>query len=817
MTDITRRGFLKGTGITAGAMAFTSFSPMSVASSNTRGKGVLTAGRMGPMLCEVKDGKLVSTTNAVPQTVFNSLQTTGPDQVHTKARIKYPMVRKSYLENPLAPKAERGSDEFVRVSWEEAYKLIHEQHMRIRANNTPDAIFAGSYGWRSSGVLHKAQTLLQRYMGMAGGYSGHMGDYSTGAAQVIMPHVVGSIEVYEQQTTHPMVLEHSDVVVLWGLNPMNTLKIAWSSTDCSGLEFFHQLKKSGKTVIAIDPMRSETIEFFGDNAEWIAPHPMTDVAMLMGIAHTLVIKGKHDRTFIDKYTTGYDVFEDYLMGKEDGVVKDAQWASSVCGVPAKQLELLADIFSSNRTMLMAGWGIQRQQFGEQRHWMLVTLAAMLGQIGLPGGGFGFSYHYSNGGNPSRDAGVLPAMSASLGAVAGSDERGWSATGKVINSFPVARIVEALENPGKAYKHNGHDRVFPDIKMIWWAGGGNFTHHQDTNRLIKAWQKPELVVISEIYWTAAAKHADIVLPITTSFERNDLTMTGDYSNQHLVPMKKAVEPQGEARNDFDVFADMAELLAPGGHEVYTEGKTEMEWLYQFYKAAQQGGRAARVAMPNFSKFWEDNQLIEMKWNEKNAQFVRYADFRENPIMNPLGTPSGKIEIFSKTIEGYQLDDCPAHPTWLEPTEYTGNAKDGELQLMTAHAAHRLHSQFNYAKIREEYAIADREPISIHPEDAKARGIETGDLVRAHNGRGQVLVGALVTDGIKQGSVCIHEGGWPDLDKDTGLCKNGGCNVLTLDIPTSRLANGCAANSALVKIEKYTGPVLELTAFDPPKNG
>ena len=354
-------------------------------------------------------------------------------------------------------------------------------------------------------------------------------------------------------------------------------------------------------------------------------------------------------------------------------------------------------------------------------------------------------------------------------------------------------------------------------MIWWAGGANFTHHQDTNRLIKAWQKPELIVISEPYWTAAAKHADIVLPITTSFERNDMTMTGDYSNQHLVPMKQVVEPQGEARNDFDVFADMAELLAPGGRDVYTEGKTEMEWLYGFYKAAQQGGRGQRIAMPNFSKFWEDNQLIEMKWNEKNAQFVRYAEFRENPIMSPLGTPSGKFEIFSKTIEGYQLEDCPPHPTWMEPTEYIGNATDGELQLMTAHAAHRLHSQFNYAKIREEYAIADREPISIHPEDAKARGIKTGDLVRAFNGRGQVLVGALVTDGIKQGSVCIHEGGWPDLDPKTGICKNGGCNVLTLDIPTSRLANGCAANSALVRIEKYEGPVLELTAFTPPKNG
>lgn len=815
MTNMTRRGFMKGTGITAGALAFTSLTPMSAIASDKRGSGVLTSGRMGPMLCEVKDGKLVSTTNALAQTVPNSLQTTGPDQVHTKARVKYPMVRKGYLANPSAPEGVRGSDEFVRISWDEVYKLIHQQHSRIRQEYGAESVFAGSYGWRSSGVLHKAQTLLQRYMSMAGGYSGHLGDYSTGAAQVIMPHVVGSIEVYEQQTTYPVILEHSDVVVLWGLNPINTLKIAWSSTDCAGLEFFHQLKKSGKTVIAIDPMRSETIEFFGDNAEWIAPHPMTDVAMMMGIAHTLVKQGKHDKEFLGKYTTGYDVFEAYLMGKEDGVEKSAEWASEICGVPVKQLELLADIFSKNRTMMMSGWGMQRQQYGEQRHWMLVTLATMLGQVGLPGGGFGLSYHYSNGGNPARDAGVLPAISASLGggSSAGND---WAVSGSV-NAFPVARIVEALENPGSSYHHNGHNLTFPEIKMIWWAGGANFTHHQDTNRLIKAWQKPELIVISEPYWTAAAKHADIVLPITTSFERNDMTMTGDYSNQHLVPMKKVVEPQGEARNDFDVFADMSELLAPGGRDVYTEGKTEMEWLYGFYKTAQQGGRGQRIVMPNFSKFWEDNQLIEMKWNEKNAQFVRYADFRENPIMNPLGTPSGKFEIFSRTIEGYQLDDCPAHPTWLEPTEYTGNAKDGELQLMTAHAAHRLHSQFNYAKIREEYAIADREPISIHPEDAKARGIKTGDLVRAHNGRGQVLVGALVTDGIKQGSVCIHEGGWLDLDKDTGLCKNGGCNVLTLDIPTSRLANGCAANSALVKIEKYTGPVLELTAFDPPKNG
>ncbi|MCG6410865.1 molybdopterin guanine dinucleotide-containing S/N-oxide reductase [Vibrio fluvialis] len=813
MTTLTRRSFLKGAGMTAGAFAISSVAPMPVFANERSGSAVLTAGRWGAMLVEVKDGKIVSSTNALPQTVENSLQSSAPDQAHTQARVKYPMVRKGYLANPSKPQGTRGDDEFVRVSWDQAYKLIHDQHMRIRKQYGAESVFAGSYGWRSSGILHKAQTLLQRYMSMAGGYSGHLGDYSTGAAQVIMPHVVGSIEVYEQQTTYPMIMENSDVVVLWGLNPLNTLKIAWSSTDGAGLEFFHQLQKSNKTIIAVDPMRSETIEFFGDKAQWIAPHPGTDVAMLLGVAHSLVTKKQHDVEFLNKYTSGYDKFEDYLLGKSDGVEKTPQWAEGICGVPAKQLELLGDIFSQNRTMIMSGWGIQRQQYGEQKHWMLVTLAAMLGQIGLPGGGFGFSYHYSNGGNPTRNAGVLPAISAEI-AGASSAGNDWAVSGAV-NAFPVARIVEALENPGGKYQHNGHERVFPDVKMIWWAGGANFTHHQDTNRLIKAWQKPELIVISEPYWTAAAKHADVVLPITTSFERNDMTMTGDYSNQHLVPMKQVIEPQFEARNDLDVFADMAELLKPGGRDVYMDGKTEMEWLAGFYKDAQKIGRANRIAMPNFSYFWKQNQLIEMKWNEENAKFVRYKDFREDPILNPLGTPSGKIEIYSKTIESFGYKDCPPHPTWLPPTEWVGNAKDGELQLMTSHAAHRLHSQLNYAKLRELYAIANREPIWIHPEDAKARGIADGDLVRAFNDRGQVLVGALITDGIKQGSVCIHEGAWPDFDKPHGICKNGGCNVLTADIPSSRLANGCAGNSSLVKIEKWQGDALPLTAFTPPK--
>ncbi|WP_310608547.1 molybdopterin guanine dinucleotide-containing S/N-oxide reductase [Buttiauxella brennerae] len=773
-----------------------------MANTSSSNKKVLTAAHWGPMIVETDGDRALRSTGALDTGHENSLQSAVPDQVHSKARVQFPMARKGFLASPDVPQGVRGEDEYVRISWDEALQLIHQQHQRIRMTYGAASIFAGSYGWRSNGVLHKAATLLQRYMSLAGGYTGHLGDYSTGAAQVIMPYVVGSNEVYQQQTSWPLVLEHSDVVVLWSANPLNTLKIAWNASDEQGVKFFEQLKNSGKTVIAIDPMRSETVDFFGENAQWIAPNMGTDVALMLGIAHTLVKHGWHDTEFLARCTCGYDKFATYLTGESDGQPKNAEWAAKICGVPVQTIEYLAQVFSRNRTMLMSGWGMQRQQYGEQKHWMLVTLAAMLGQIGTPGGGFGLSYHFANGGNPTRRAAVLGSMQ---GTVANGTD--------AVEKIPVARIVEALENPGGEYQHNGLEKVFPDIRMLWWAGGGNFTHHQDTNRLINAWQKPELVVISECFWTAAAKHADIVLPITTSFERNDLTMTGDYSNQHLVPMKQVVSPQGEARDDLAVFARLSALWEEGGDARFTEGKTELQWLEEFYDIARKRGAAQQVELPEFNQFWEANQLIEMPESEKNAGFIRFADFREDPQAHPLKTPSGKIEIYSERIASFGYADCPPHPTWLAPDEWQGNAQPGQLQLLSSHPAHRLHSQLNYSALRDKYAIAGREPLTLHPKDAAERGIADGDLVRVWNARGQVLAGALVTDGIKQGVVCIHEGAWPDLNNDK-LCKNGAVNVLTLDIPTSRLANGCAANSSLVWAEKYLGPAPVVTAFDPP---
>jgi trimethylamine-N-oxide reductase (cytochrome c) len=194
----------------------------------------------------------------------------------------------------------------------------------------------------------------------------------------------------------------------------------------------------------------------------------------------------------------------------------------------------------------------------------------------------------------------------------------------------------------------------------------FHHHQDTNNLVKAWRKPQTVIVHEPYWTATAKHADIVLPVTTSYERNDLEMGGDYSQRYVFPMHQCVPPQFEARNDFDIFSAIAAKL--GVQEQYTEGKDEMLWLKQMYDGMAAQARGARVALPPFNMFWEANNYIRFPIPEANRQWIRHADFRENPLLNPLGTPSGKIEIFSNTVAGMGYADCAGHPKWYEPKEW-----------------------------------------------------------------------------------------------------------------------------------------------------
>lgn len=738
-----------------------------------------------------------------------------PSRTYAQTRVKYPYVREGYLKNRhKSDTSKRGSERFVRVSWDEVLDIVADEIKRVQKEYGYKSIYAGSYGWYCIGRLHNPQRLMNRMMKIGGGYVGRIGDYSTGASQVILPHVLGTNEVYEQQTSWELVLKHAKNVIFWGADPMITNQIAWEIPAHEGYSYMKELKKLADkkkiNVISVDPIANDTQRYY--NGEHIAVRPNTDVAMMLGMAYYLYAEKLYDQKFIKKYTVGFNKFLDYLLGKTDGIKKTPEWAEKICGVEAKVIKSFAKKISQENTMIMSGWAGQRADHGEQFHWMMVTLASMLGQIGKPGCGFGFSYHYANGGTPTATAPGLPGISTTIN----SDKEGPWTKYKPFN-IPAAKVVDMIENPEKTIDFNGQKITYPEIKMVYWAGGNPFHHHQDRNRMLEAWKKIETFIVNEPFWTSTARMADIVLPTTTEIERNDIERIGDYSSTHFLAIQKAIEPVGESKDDFEICREICKRW--GYESEFTDGKTQEEWLRYFYGEAFSQASMLNIQLPTFEEFWKQG-YVKFSTPQTAREFVRYSEFRENPMLNPLGTPSGKIEIFSRVVDGFKYEDCKGYPSWIEPAEWLGSsiAKEAPLHLLSPHPKYRLHSQLSNTWLKDLYEVNGREPIWINPVDAKKRGIKNGDIVKVYNKRGATLAGAVVTNAVSPNVVRMCEGGWYDPiepGKVGSMCKHGDVNQLTIDKGTSSLAQANISNTALVEIEKYTGVVPEVTVFDRPQ--
>ena len=327
--ELSRRAFLTY-GAALGALGFAA---PSLLMSGARAAGVpdgevLTGSHWGAFRAKVEGGRMVSITPWEKDPAPSHQLAGVLDSVYSPTRIKYPMVRRAYLEKgPGADPDSRGSGDFVRVSWDQAIDLVAKELTRVEKTYGPAATFAGSYGWKSPGRLHNCQSLLRRMMNLKGSFVNASGDYSTGAAQIILPHVLGTLEVYEQQTVWPVVVDNTELMVFWGADPVLTNQISWVIADHGAYPGLKALKDKGTKVICIDPVKTDTAEFFG--AEWIAPRPQTDVALMLGIAHTLVDEKLVDEKFLKTYTTGFDKFLPYLMGDTDKTPKTAEWAAAI--------------------------------------------------------------------------------------------------------------------------------------------------------------------------------------------------------------------------------------------------------------------------------------------------------------------------------------------------------------------------------------------------------------------------------------------------------------------------------------------------------
>jgi biotin/methionine sulfoxide reductase len=537
------------------------------------------------------------------------------------------------------------------------------------------------------------------------------------------------------------------------------------------------------------------------NAEWIPIRPGTDTALLLAMAHAVVAAGREDRAFLATHCVGWERLRSYILGETDGTPKTPEWAAAITTIPAARIRALALELAATPAMLTATWSLQRADYGEQPYWMLVALAAILGLIGKPGQGVAFGYGSVNGmGNPRQD---VPSLAMPV-------------TPNPAGAFiPVARLTEMLENPGGTYHFNGRELRFPDTRIIWWAGGNPFHHHQDLNRLLRAWANAETIIVQEQHWTALARHADIVLPATTTLERNDIASSG--RDRFLRAMHKAIEPVGQARNDYDMLADIAEEL--GFRDRFTEQRNEEAWLRHLYEQWRRNAAQVGIDAPDFDRFWAEGWW-EADPPPPGAEYTQFAEFRADPERHPLDTPSGKIELFSETIASFGYDDAPGHPVWIPPREWLGapQAARFPLHLLSVQPATRLHGQLDPGRVAATDKIAGREPITLNPEDAAERGLKPGDIVRVFNDRGACLAGLRTDPGLMRGVAMMATGAWFDpLEPGVpgSLCVHGNPNVLTPDIGTSRLGQGPSAQSCLVQVEKWTEALPPVRAHLPPR--
>ena len=721
-----------------------------------------------------------------------------PEAACDASRIQQPMVRLGYLKHGASSKEGRGAEPFVPVSWDTALDLVSGTIMKVVAEFGNESIFGGSYGWASAGRFHHAQSQLRRFLNLCGGFVRSVNTYSYAAGEVILPHVTGDLRgLVSHHTSWPAIAQHTRLVVMFGGMPLKNAQVtAGGVGQHTTQEWLRACKAAGIGFVNISPAREGAADFL--KAQWLAPRPNTDTAIMLALAHTLVNEGLHDSEFLDRYCVGFEQFLPYLNGTMDGRPKDADWAAQISGLAAEDIRGLARRMARQRTMITVSWSVQRADHGEQPYWMAITLAAILGQIGLPGGGFGFGYAGTNRiGNPVRSF-PWPALP--------------QGENPIENFIPVARISDLLLKSGQEFDYNGRRMRYPDTKLVYWVGGNPFHHHQNINRLIAAWRKPDTVIVHEIWWNALARHADIVLPITTALERNDIACAA--GEAYLIAMRRVMEPFANARNDHDIFADLA--LRLGVHAAFTEGRGEAEWLRYLYDLARQRARDEAMDWPEFDKFWEYG-FLELPPLAENQ--VLLADFRRDPEGQPLNTPSGRIEIHSSTIESYGYEDCPGHPTWLEPAEWLGSeiANEYPLHLVSSQPRTRLHGQLDNGPLSRNSKIAGREPISIHPCDAARRGISSGDLVRVFSKRGACLAGAVVTDGITSGVVELSTGAWYDPvepGRIHSLDSHGCANVLTLDKGTSKLAQAPSSHTTLVQIERFDDAPPPVKAFAPP---
>ncbi|MBI2998637.1 MAG: molybdopterin-dependent oxidoreductase [Deltaproteobacteria bacterium] len=644
------------------------------------------------------------------------------------------------LQYPQRRIGDRGEGRFERISWDEALDTIAREMVRIKNTYGPEAILDGS-GPGCLSLLHGTPNgALARLLRMFGGCTGRTGRMSDGAARAASQCTLGTIHT----ASDPEDLLNSRLIILWAWNPAEAIHGSLTNWCLT------QAKEKGADIICVDSRYTSTAATWAD--QWIPIYPGTDAAMMAAMAYVMIVEGLHDQAFLDRYTIGFDAFRAYVLGQEDGLPKTPAWAEEITSVPRETIVQVARRYATAKpAALIAGWAMQRTAYGEQAFRASITLAAMTGNIGLPGGSAGG--HYEAEPCYPEPFGKLPV-----------------GPNPVVKSIPINKWADAILL-GKA---GGYPS---DIKMFYIAGRNFVNQIPTANKGIAALKKLESIVVHEQFMTATARYADILLPVTTFFEREDIGVTPLYA----IYMNRVIEPLYECRSDLAILSDLAERL---GIEGYND-KTDEEWLRSFVPTS---------AIPDFEAF----KAKGIHHFRREHPRVAFEEQIRDPGGHPFSTPSGKIELYSQRLANMnQPETIPPIPKYIEAWEGRHDllARDFPLQLLTPHPRQFVHSSFANVPWLQEL---ERQRLWINPVDAEPRRIKLDEEVRVFNRRGALIVPALVTERITPGVVSLNQGAWLNLD-GSGVDRGGSVNILTRDEDTP-LGDGATTHCCLVQIER-----------------
>jgi trimethylamine-N-oxide reductase (cytochrome c) len=765
------------------------------------------------------------------------------NRVYSPNRILYPLKRVDWDPNGERNIENRGKSGYVRISWDEALDIIVSEIKRIHAKYGPYAILAQGDGHGETKIIHGPHGCQRRLLELLGGYTLQTRNADSwegwywGAKHAWGCEDVGQMEPVINAM--PDIAQHSKMVLFWGCDPETT---AWGFDGQLASRLCYWFKELGIHSVYVCPDLNYGAAIHAD--KWIPIRPGTDAALQLAIAYTWLQEDTYDKEYIKTHSFGFDKFQEYVLGKEDGVPKTPDWAEEKTAIPAWTIKALAREWAKKATSIAHGNGgpTVRVPFSTENG-RLEPLLLTMQSVGKPGAHQVKMLEWGRRNeqitNPMPLSTIVPKLSSiytggmNFSASNPSDDKGEGKEQKAMVKMGIPKqfipkdlIHEALLNAPISWYGNTVARTkvedqfikytYPvegcsEIHMIWTDTPCWVTCWNDGNRYLKGLRSPkvEFILAQHPWMENDCLFADLILPASTKFEEHDINMdimSGQYSL--LLEEEQCIGTVGESHSDYEIVCMIAERM--GLLKEYT-GNLSVEELIK--RGFNNSGVQNFIKYDEFKKKGYFVVPTDPNWDKYPPGLSKFHDDPEN---NKLSTPTGKVEFYSERLANHFPDDKerPPVPHWIEKSEShdervsSVRAKKYPLLVVSNHPRWRVHANHDDMTWIREIPTCKvtgpdgykYEPLWINPIDADTRGIATGDVVSIYNERGVVLAGAYVTERIMPGSVYIDHGARLDPIVPGEIDRGGAINTITPHKLTSKNATGMVVSAFLVDVER-----------------